>query len=328
VASMIRLGDRLASVGCAIVLLAAVSIAQAQPYPSKPIRLIVPYAPGGSGDMVARTVGAKLTEVWGQQVLVDNRPGAAGIMGAGQVAHALADGYTLLVGTDAQMAISPHIQKSLPYDPDKDFAHIVQAAFIEFILTTHPSMPGHTLGELVAHLKANPGKYSYASPGIGSSAHLSMEWFKSVAGVEIVHVPYKGSGQILLDTISGVVQIAYTGIPQTMPHAAAGRLKAIAIGSAKRLSAAPGVPTMAETYPGFEANASWNFAAPAGTPRDIILKLNNEINRILLLPDVGERLSAQGLIPIGGTPEQFALRMKSDYQKWGNVIRRIGMTAN
>jgi tripartite-type tricarboxylate transporter receptor subunit TctC len=177
----------------------------------------------------------------------------------------------------------------------------------------------------VKFLKANPGKYNYATPGIGSSAHLTMEWLKSVAGIDILHVPYKGSSQVLPDLISGTVHVSYTGAPQTMPFVKDGKLKAIAIGSTQRLRSVPGVPTISETYPGFESNASWNFFAPAGTPRDIIVKLNTEINRILKTPEVAEQLESQGLIPIGGPPEQLGARMKSDSQKWGKIIRMIDL---
>ncbi len=308
-------------------VLALAGSAFAQSYPNRPIRVVIPYAAGGSADVVGRTLGAKLTEAWGQQVIIDNRAGAGGNIGTEFVARSPADGYTLLLGTDIQMGINPHLYKTLPFNPDKDFAHVILGAFIEFVLAVHPSIPGTTLPELIAHLKANPGKYSYASSGIGSTHHLSMEWLKNVAGVDVVHVPYKGSGQILPDLISGQVQLAYTGIPQTMPHVRTGKLKAIAIGSAKRLDAAPGVPTIAETYPGVETNASWDYFAPAGTPRDIVMKLNSELNRILQMPDVRERLISQGLIPIGGTPEQLAARMKADYEKWGAVVRKIGLKA-
>jgi len=307
-------------------LVAAAQSSFGQSYPSRPVHVIVPYAAGASGDLLARVIGSKLTEAWGQQVIVENKAGAAGTLGAGMVAKAVPDGYTLLVGTDAQMAISPHIQNSLPYDPN-EFTPVIQAAMIEFVLSVHPSIPASALPELVAHLKANPGKYSYATPGIGSSAHLAMEWFKHTAGVEIVHVPYRGSSQLMPDVISGVVQLTYTGLPQTMPVVAAGKLRAIAIGSAKRLAAAPDVPTIAETYPGYEANASWNFFAPKGLSRDIALKLNREINRILALPDVGGRLAEQGLIPVGGPPEVLRDRMQSDFEKWGRVVRQIGLKA-
>lgn len=316
---------RLAAVIAASFAIAATAFSQT--YPNRPIRVVIPYAAGGSADVVGRTLGAKLTEAWGQQILIDNRAGAGGNIGTEHVARQPADGYTLLLATDIQMGINPHLYKQLPFNPDKDFAHIILGAFIEFVLSVHPSIPANTLPELAAHLKANPAKYSYASSGIGSTHHLSMEWLKSVAGVDMIHVPYKGSGQMLPDLISGQVQLAYTGIPQTMPHVKSGKLKAIAIGAARRLDAAPGVPTIAETYPGVETNASWNYFAPAGTPRDIVMKLNTELNRILQMPDVRERLISQGLIPIGGTPEQLAARMKSDYQKWGAVVRKIGLKA-
>jgi len=310
----------------AVALLGVPPAAFGQAYPSRPIHVIVPYAAGASGDLLARVIGAKLTEAWGQQVVVENKPGAAGTIGAGMVFNAPADGYTLLVGTDAQMAISPHIQKKLPYNPDA-FTPVIQAAMIEFVLTAHPSIPANTLPELVAHLKANPGKYSYATPGIGSSAHLAMEWFRSTAGVDIVHVPYRGSSQLMPDLISGVVQLGYTGLPQTMPVVGSGKLKAIAIGSAKRLAAAPNIPTIGESYAGFEANASWNYFAPKGLPRDVALKLNQEINRVLALPDVGGRLGEQGLIPVGGPPELLRDRMRADFEKWGRVVRQVGLKA-
>ncbi len=299
----------------------------AQSYPGRPVRVVVPYSAGGSGDVVARTIGAKLTEAWGQQIVIDNRPGAGGNIGTELVARAPADGYTLLLGTDIQMAINPHIFRKLPFDPDKDFAPVVQGAFIEFVLSVNPSIPAGNLPELVAYLKTQPGKHSYASSGMGSTHHLSMEWLKHVAGIDVVHVPYKGSGQTLPDLISGQVQLAYTGIAQTMPHVKSGKLKAIAIGAARRIAAVPGVATIAETYPGVETNGSWNYFAPAGTPREIVMKINAEVNRILASPEVRERFVSQGLFPIGGTPEQLAARMKSDFDKWGAVVRTIGLKA-
>ena len=320
-----RFARVIAAAAIAVAGLAPFAAPQAQSYPGKPIRVIIPYAAGGTADGVGRGIGIRLTETWGQQVLIDNRPGGGGNIGSEMVARAAPDGYTLLLATDIQMAINPHLFKQMPFNPDKDFAYVVQAAFVEFVLTVHPSIPAGTLPELVAFLKANPGKYSYASAGLGSTHHLGMEWLKRVAGFDVLHVPYKGSGQILPDLISGQVQLAYSGIPPAMPHVKAGKLKAIAIGASSRLDAVPGVPTIAEFYPGVETNASWNFYAPAGTPRDIIVKLNTEINRILLIPEVRERLISQGLVPIGGSPEQLAARMKSDYAKWGKVIQDIGL---
>jgi tripartite-type tricarboxylate transporter receptor subunit TctC len=304
----------------------AVSV-QAQAYPSKPIRLIIPFAPGGSGDVVGRLVGAKLTEAWGQQFLIEHRPGANGTIGYAAARDRPADGYTLMLGTDTQIVTLPHITPNLGYY-DKDFDPVVQGVLIAYVLAVHPSIPADTVPELVAYLKANRGKHSYAHSGIGSIHHLSMEMLKSVVGLnvaDVIGVAYKGSGQYLMDLVGGQVQLAYQGIPQTMPHVRNGRLKAIAVGSAQRLDAAPGVPAIAETYPGFETTASWNYFAPVGTPRDIVLKLNAEINKILAMPDVRESLTAQGLYPIGGSPEKLAARMRSDYDKWGDIIRKLNL---
>ncbi|MBI5909050.1 MAG: tripartite tricarboxylate transporter substrate binding protein [Betaproteobacteria bacterium] len=317
--------NRLLSTAAALLAFALPQMLSAQTYPNKPIRVVIPYAAGGGGDIVGRTIGAKLSEAWGQQILIDNKPGAGGNIGTEFVAKSAPDGYTLLLGTDIQMAINPHVYKSLPYNPDRDFAFVVQAAFIDLLLTVHPSIPANNLTELIAHLKANPGKYSYGSSGYGSTHHLSMELLKSMTGIDMVHVPYKGSGQMLPDLISGQVQLSTAGISQTMPYVRSGKLKAIAVGSAKRLDAAPGVPAIAETLPGFEANASWNYFAPAGTPREIVMQLNAEINRILKMDDIRERFASQGLIPIGGTRESLAERMKSDYVKWGKVVKDIGL---
>ncbi|HKQ29343.1 MAG TPA: tripartite tricarboxylate transporter substrate binding protein [Burkholderiales bacterium] len=312
-----------------VLLLATLlcALAHAQTYPSKPVRFVVPFAPGGSGDVVGRTIGAKLTEAWGQQILIDNRPGAAGTIGAAIVARSPADGYTLLLADDSPLAITPHIQNSLPFDPQKDFAPIVPIAQIEFLLTVHPSVPAANLAELVALLKANPGKYSYASAGIGSIHHLSMEWLKQAAGVDMVHVPYKGSGQILPDVIAGQVAITYTGLAQTMPFVQGGKLKAIAIGGPRRVGSAPGVPPVAETYAGFNGTTSWNLLAPAGTPPDILQKLNIEVNRILRDPQTVQQLESRGLFPLGGSAEQFAVRMKADFEKWGKIIADVGLKA-
>jgi tripartite-type tricarboxylate transporter receptor subunit TctC len=310
----------------AISLVACVT-AQAQNYPSKPIRVVIPYPAGGAGDVIARSVGAKLTEQWGQQILVDNRPGAGGNIGTESVARAPADGYTLLLGTDIQMSINPHIFKQLPYDPERDFAPISAAYFAAFVLSAHPSVPANTLPELIAHLKSRPGKYNYASAGNGSPHHLAMEWLKVAAGVDVVHIPYKGSGQILPDLMAGQVQLAYMGLSPAIPHVKSGKLKVIAVGTSQRVEAIPDLATISETYPGIEAGAIWSFFAPAGTPRDIVLRLNSEINRIAALPDVKERMLAQGLYPLGGSPEDLGSRTKSDTIKWGKVVQQIGFKA-
>lgn len=307
-------------------LLLGWATAHGQTYPDRPIRLVVPFAAGGSGDIVGRTVGGALTQAWGQQVLIDNRPGAAGSIGTGVVARAPADGYTLLLADSSPLSITPHIQKSLPYDSQKDLLPILPIARVEFLITVHPGVDAADLKGLVALAKANPGKYSYASAGIGSIHHLSMEWFKQLAGIDLTHVPYKGSGQILPDVIAGQVPVTYTGLAQTMPHVRSGKLRAIALGGAERLpNAAPGVPTVAETYAGFDGTTSWNLFAPAGTARDITGKLNAEVNRILKDPKVAEALAAGGLIPLGGSEQAFAARMRADYTHWGRLIAAIGL---
>lgn len=303
--------------------MACAACAQAQTYPNRPIKLVVPFPPGGSGDLVARLVGNKLTEAWGQQIIVDFKPGATGNIGAELVARSPADGYSLMLGIDTQMVINPHFYKNLPYNPDKDFTPIVPVVFIGYVLLVHPSIPGNNLSEVMAYFRAKPGKYSYASLGIGSIHHLSTEMLKSVAGVDLVHVPYKGAAQTLIDLIGGEIQLVYTGVPQAMPHVRAGKAKAIAVGSAQRLDAVPGVPTIAETYPGFETTSSWHIFGPAGTPPDVVRKINAEVNRILEQPDVRERLNSQGLFVLGGSPEKLAATLKSDYEKWGAVIRSL-----
>lgn len=311
--------------GLGLPLGAAPVAAQSAKFPVKPVRIIVPYAPGGSGEVVARHVGVKLTELWGQQVIVEAKPGASGMIGTEYVAKAPADGYTLLLGTDIQFAINPALYAKIAYDPEKDFEPVAQAANIEFVLVTPASLNVKTLPELVALAKANPGALNYASSGSGSTHHLSMELLKSMTGVDINHVPYKGSGQALPDVISGQVQMMYVGVAQTIPHIRSGRLRGLAVGSAKRLPAVPEIPTFAESYPGFEANASWNFFAPAATPKDIVAQLNRDIVRVLRTPEVVTRLSEGGLEVIGSTPGELAARMRADRTKWGRVVRRLNL---
>lgn len=301
----------------------ACSGAHSQAFPAKPIRVVVPFAAGGSGDVVGRLIGTRLSDAWGQQVLIDNRPGAAGAIGAGIVARSAPDGHTLLLASS--LAISPHIQKGNTFDIQKDFAPVVPVAQIEFVLVVHPAFPATKLAEFVALLKNNPSKYSYASAGVGSIHHLSMEWFKRVAGVEMVHVPYKGSGQIMPDVISGVIEVTYVGIAQAASFAKAGKVRVIALGGPERIAAAPGVAPIAESYPGFNGTTSWDLLAPAGTSPEIVQKLNAAVNRILREPEVSEQLNSLGLFPLGGSSEQFAARMRADHERWGKLIAEIGI---
>ena len=303
------------------------SVVYADDYPSKPIRVIVPYAPGGAGDLIGRAIGTKMTEAWGQQILIDNRPGAGGNIGTELAARSPADGYTLLLGTDIQMAINPHLFKNLPFDPERDFAPVIAADYVAFVLAANPAVPAKTVPELVAYVKAHPGKLNYGSAGVGSTHHLTMEWLKTVAGIDIIHVPYKGSGQLLPDLLSGQIQLAYMGLSPAIPYIKAGRLRALAVGTASRLSSEPQLPTLAETYPGIEAGATWSYFAPAGTPRAIVLKLNQEIDKIQKMKDVQDLLMAQGLMPVGGTPEDLAARTRSDSARWAKVIQQAGVRA-
>jgi tripartite-type tricarboxylate transporter receptor subunit TctC len=308
-----------------MVLVGFAACAHAQTYPNRPIKMVVPFPPGGSGDVVARLIGHKLTEAWGRQIVVDFRPGAGGNIGAEAVARSTGDGYSLMLGIDTQMVVLPHFYKNLPYDAEKDFVPVVAVAYIGYVLVVHPSIPGTTLAEAMAHFKAHPGKYSYASLGTGSIHHLSTEMLKNVAGVDLVHVPYKGAAQTLIDLIGGEIHLVYTGIPQSIPHVKSGKAKAIGLGSAQRLDAMPGVPTIGETYPGFETTSSWYVFAPAGTPRAVVMKINEEVNRILKMPDIVDRLNSQGLFVLGGTPEFVAARLKTDHEKWGVVIKKLNL---
>ena len=301
----------------------------AQSYPTKPITVVIPNTPGGSSDPVIRLVGAKLGEAWGQQVLTEYRSGANGVVGYNAARARPADGYTLFLGNDSQVVTSPHLDPSLGY-VDQHFVPVIQGVRIEYVLAVHPSVTANTVSELIDYLKANKGKVSYAHTGTASIHQLSMELLKSAGGLafgDVLGIPYKGSGQYLIDMVAGQVQLAYGGIAQTMPHVRAGKLRAIGIGATKRLDAAPGVPAIAETYAGFETSSSWDFFAPIGTPADIVKKLNTEINSILAMPDVRERLIAQAMYPIGGPPEALSARMKADYEKWGAIIRKLNLKA-
>jgi tripartite-type tricarboxylate transporter receptor subunit TctC len=298
----------------------------AQAWPQKAVRIIVPYPAGGSGDIVARAVSQKLSEGLGQQFFVDNRAGANGNIGTDAVAKSASDGYTFLLATDIQFAISPALGTKLPYDPVRDFAPVSLVAFVELVLAAHPSLGVENMQELVAAARAKPGRIAYASTGTGSTHHLSIELLKSMGSFEVTHVPYKGSAQALPDLISGQVQLMQLGVPQTLPHLKAGRVKALGVGAKKRLPALPDVPTIAEQgFPDYEANNSWCLFAPAGTGSEIIQRLHTEVARVVALPDVRERFTATGLEPVGSGPTELATRMRTDYEKWSALIRRIGL---
>jgi tripartite-type tricarboxylate transporter receptor subunit TctC len=303
-----------------------VSPSLAQTWPARPIRLVMAYSAGGSGDIVARALAQKMSEAWPHPVVVENRPGATGSIGTAYVAKSPADGYTLLLGSDVEFAVSPALGIKLPFDPEKDFEPISLVALLQLVLAASPSLPANNLAELVALAKSRPGSVNYASTGIGSTSHLAIEMLKRRGGFELVHVPYKGSGQALPDLISGHVQLMQLGLPQTLPHLKAGRLKALGVAAADRIAALPEVPTVAEQgFPGYEANNSWCLYAPAGTPKDVISALHSEIVRVVRLQDIRERFNSSGLEPVGSSPEELAARMRSDRLKWSTLIHEAGI---
>ncbi len=314
--------------GVAIVAVLGVAggaLAQAPAYPSKPIRLVVPFPPGGATDILAREVAQKLTEAWGQSVVVDNRPGAGGNIGAELVARAAPDGYTLLMGTVGTHAINASLYAKLPYDHVKDFAPVILVAGVPNVLVVNPALPVNTVAELIAYAKANPGKLNFASSGNGTSIHLSGELFKVMAGVQMTHVPYKGSAPAVADLISGQVQLMFDNLPPSLPQIKAGKLRALAVTSATRAPALPDVPTIAEAgLPGFEASSWFGVLAPAGTPPAIVARLNAEIAKWLASPEAREKLSKQGANAAGGSPEDFAKHIAAETTKWAKVVKDSG----
>jgi tripartite-type tricarboxylate transporter receptor subunit TctC len=294
-------------------------------YPAKPVRLVVPFPAGGTTDILARAVAQKLSEAWGQQVIVDNRPGAGGNIGSDLVAKSKPDGYTLLMGTVGTHAINPSLYKNMPYDHVKDFVPVILVAGVPNVLVVNPSLPVHSVPELIAYAKANPGKLNFASSGNGTSIHLSGELFKAMTGVEMTHVPYKGSAPALTDLIGGQVQLMFDNLPSSLPFIKAGKLRALAVTSGARAAALPDLPTLAESgLPGFEASSWFGVLAPAGTPRDIVAKLDGTIASWLASPEAKEKLLAQGAIAAGGTPDDFARHIAAETSKWAKVVKASG----
>jgi tripartite-type tricarboxylate transporter receptor subunit TctC len=311
----------------AIAALVVVPHAAAQTYPAKPVRMIVPWAPGGTTDILGRVIAQKMGEKWGQPVLVENRGGAAGNIGGEAAARSSADGYTLLLGTMSSHAMNQFLYASMSFDPVADLAPISLVANVATVLVVHPSLPVASVNDLVALARAKPGQLNFASGGIASFNQLCAELLKMQAKIDIVHVPYKGGGPAVADLVGGKVDMLFTGAPVTMPHIKAGRLKVLAVTDSQRSAALPDTPTMAESLPGYEFNNWYGIMAPAGTPRQIIGLLNAEVRRILALPDVRERFSGLGADPMPSTPEKFAAVMKADAEKWGGIIRQVGVRA-
>ena len=312
-----------------IFWLMAVTSAQAQTYPAKPVRLLVPFPPGGGVDGVARIAFQKLSESLNQQFIIDNRGGSAGVIAAETAARAAPDGYTLFFGTTATQTITPHYYKQLPYDPIKDFAPINLLAGAGYILVVHPSLQAQSVKEFIALAKAKPGAFNFSSSGNGTVIQLTMELFRSMAGISLLHVPYKGAAPALADLLSGQIQLTFNPASVVLPHVRSGRLRALGVSSARRTPLAPELPTIAEAaLPGYEANGWYAVLAPAGTPQPIITRLNRELQNVIADRDVKERFAATGVEPIGSTPEQFAAYMRDEYAKWGKVIRATGVKAD
>ena len=301
--------------------------APAQSYPQKTVRVVVPYAPGGNTDFTARVIAAKLTDVFGQQIVVENRPGGGTNIGSELVAKAPANGYTLLMG-GASNAINMSFYPKMPYDTLRDFAPVILCVKGANVLSVHPSLPAKNLQELIALAKTRPGQLNYASSGLGSSNMMAGELLKLMAGVNIVHVPYKGNSPALTDTIGGQVEMIFSGVPALLPHIKSGRLRAIAIGSLKRFPALPDVPTIdASGLKGYEATTWFGLMAPAKTPKDIVARLNSEFGRILVSTEVHDRFMNEGIEPIGGTPEQFGAFIRDEIDKYAKVVKATNLRA-
>lgn len=300
-------------------------VATAQPFPSKTIRFLVGFAPGGSTDIVARLIAQEMSKTIGQQVVVDNRPGAGGNIAAELATKAPPDGHTLFACTTGVFAIQPFLYAKLPYDPEKGFAPITQTGSLPYIVVTHPSLPAKNIREFVSVAKSRPGEINYASSGVGTASHLSAAYFASVAGLKLVHVPYKGSGQIMGDLIGGQVVMLFDQPVSSMPHVKAGKLRVLGISSGKRFVTMQDIPTIAEQgVAGFEAISWAGACAPGGTPKPIVDRLYNEIAKALKLPDIRERLLRDGIEPIGSTPEQFTEHTKKEAVKWSKVVKESG----
>jgi tripartite-type tricarboxylate transporter receptor subunit TctC len=309
----------------AAALFGIAAAAMAQSYPSKPIRLVVPFPPGGGNDIVARTVNIKLPGLLGQNLIIDNRAGAGGNIGAEIVARSAPDGYTLLIANNALTA-NLSLYSRLPYHPFKDFVPIAMGATSPNMVVVHPSLPARNVKELIALAKAKPGEITFASPGPGTPSHLAGELFRVRTGSNILHVPYKGAGPLMVDQIGGHVMLSFTAPIVSKPHVDAGKLRALAITTEKRWSGMPDLPTVAEAgYPGFDVFAWFAFFAPAGTPREIVNRLAADIGRALQMPDIKQRLAGQGIETAVGTPESLAAFLKNDWELWDKLIREQGI---
>ena len=311
----------LAPVAVALVAALGTSTAQAQGWPEKPVRYVVSTTAGGSSDTMARMMAPRLTELWGQPVVVENRPGAGGNLGTDIVAKSPPDGYTVLVGSIGPLAVNPHLFAKIPYDPLRDLAPVTLLAHVANVLVINPSIPARNIREFIAFAKSRPGQLHFGSAGNGQSQHLAGELFNSMAGTKLVHVPYKGSAPALTDVIGGQIELTFTSLVSGIPHVRSGRLRGLAVTSLERQPIAPDLPAVAETLPGFSVTAWFAMVAPAATPKEIVNRIQADSARVLKAPDAAERLSALGAQMVLGTPEEFGAFLRSELAKWGKVIR-------
>lgn len=314
----------------AVALLAISSCgAWGQTYPSKPVRVIVPYVPGGAGDIMARVIGQKMTESWGRQVIVENRPGATGMIGAAAAAKAAPDGHTLLLGYTSEIAINPSLFSKMTYDPAKELTPIAMAGVLPLLLVSNPSLPVKSVRELIALAKARPGEITYGSAGNGTPAHLGMEYLKRTAKVDMIHVPYKGGAEVVSAIIGGHVMLFFSGIPPAIPHVKTGKLRALAVSTARRVPMLADTPTVTESggIRGFDIAAWFGYFAPAGTPKDIINKVNAAVNAILRNPDIARQFERQGIVISEMSLEQFASFIDAETRQYGRLVKESGARA-
>jgi len=314
---------------CVMCVMCVMRGALAQNYPVKPVRIIVPFAAGGGTDLIARTLAQRLTESLGHAFVVENRGGAGGVIGAEMAARSAPDGYTLVIGSPGSMTINPNLTAKMPYDTLRDFAPVSLATISPFVLTVHPSLPVKNLKEFIAFARSRPGRLNYGTSGNGSVAHLSTEYLKSLAKIDLVHVPYKGSSLALTDTLAGQLQVLFDNLPVVQPHVRGGKLRLMGVGTQKRSALIPQAPTIAESgvadLSGFEASTAFGVLAPANTPPAIVNRLSQEITRILQNPEVKDRLAAQGLEAVGSTPQQYDAHNRAELAKYARIVKSAGI---
>jgi tripartite-type tricarboxylate transporter receptor subunit TctC len=312
--------------GAVVLALIAGAAVAAESYPAKTVRIVVPFAAGGSTDLLARSIAQRLNEAWKQPVIVDNRAGGGGIVGSDHVAKSAPDGYTILMGTPTTLAVAASLYAKLPYDPQRDFAPITEIAFIPQLLSVHPTIPTRSVKELVALARSRPGDLNYGTAGSGSTSHMAMELFLSMAKIRMTHVPYKGTGPALTDLLGGHISLMFDVIMTTLPHMQAGKLRTIGISSLERHPVTPDVPTIAESgYPGYEALVWFGFVAPAKTPPEIVRRVQEEVGRALKTPAMRDLLGSQGLVIVANTPAEFGKRVGVEIVKWRKVIQEAGI---